>query len=124
MKDPAIPQNEFKECFRKWEERWNKVVACGGEYFEGDQIAVAAEYPQFMPDVKNDSVNSSSMERPIATHLSLKDLLHTMRLTSLQFQQFKKPPKTTDQVLLRKFATLSKLPKMAYRSLAILQEHQ
>ncbi|KAG8283533.1 hypothetical protein J6590_014052 [Homalodisca vitripennis] len=25
----VIPQNEFKECFRKWEERWNKVVVEG-----------------------------------------------------------------------------------------------
>lgn len=39
----AIPKDEFKKCFQKWEERWNKVVAYGGEYFEGDQITVAAE---------------------------------------------------------------------------------
>jgi len=36
----AIPKAEYKECFRKWEDRWKKVVASKGEYFEWDIVAI------------------------------------------------------------------------------------
>ncbi|KAG8310180.1 Eukaryotic translation initiation factor 2 subunit 3, Y-linked [Homalodisca vitripennis] len=41
--------------------------------------------------------------KPTAMHLGLKGFLRTMRPTSLQLQQFNKPPKTAYQVLLGKF---------------------
>ncbi|KAG8333994.1 hypothetical protein J6590_099243 [Homalodisca vitripennis] len=57
----------------------------------------------------------SSMGRPIPMHLRLKGFLHTPEAhheaDSLQFQQFYKPPKTTDQVLVGKFATLVQTTK-------------
>lgn len=26
----------FQHCFKKWQERWDKCITLGGEYFEGD----------------------------------------------------------------------------------------
>jgi hypothetical protein len=28
--------DDFKNCFKKWQERWYKCVASQGDYFEGD----------------------------------------------------------------------------------------
>lgn len=39
----GIPRAEFHDCFRKWEQRWGKVVAFKGEYFAGDIIAIDSE---------------------------------------------------------------------------------
>ncbi|CAK9828015.1 Histone-lysine N-methyltransferase SETMAR [Anthophora retusa] len=36
----AIPKIEYEECFRKWEDRWKKVVVSKGSYFEGDIINI------------------------------------------------------------------------------------
>jgi hypothetical protein len=32
----AIKKDDFKECFKAWEDRWNKCVCAEGRYFEGD----------------------------------------------------------------------------------------
>ena len=36
----AIAITEYKECFRKWEYHWKKVVTSKGKYFEGDIVAI------------------------------------------------------------------------------------
>ena len=32
----TLTQEDFHEAFLKWLERYNKVIAAGGDYFEGD----------------------------------------------------------------------------------------
>jgi len=32
----TLTKEDFQNCFRKWQERWDKCVRSGGEYFEGD----------------------------------------------------------------------------------------
>jgi hypothetical protein len=32
----AIPQNHFQNCFEGLTKPWNRCIASGGEYFEGD----------------------------------------------------------------------------------------
>jgi hypothetical protein len=32
----AIKKDDFKECFKAWEDRWIKCVCAEGRYFEGD----------------------------------------------------------------------------------------
>jgi len=32
----ALMKGDFQNCFRKWQERWDKCVRSEGEYFEGD----------------------------------------------------------------------------------------
>jgi len=31
----TLTKEDFQNCFRKWQERWDKCVRSGGEYFEG-----------------------------------------------------------------------------------------
>jgi len=31
----TLTKEDFQNCFRKWQERWDKCVRCEGEYFEG-----------------------------------------------------------------------------------------
>lgn len=33
----GITKAEFQDCFKKWEQRWEKVVASKGEYFKGEK---------------------------------------------------------------------------------------
>ena len=32
----TLTKEDFQNCFRKWQERWDKCVQSGGMYFEGD----------------------------------------------------------------------------------------
>jgi hypothetical protein len=32
----AVKKDDFKECFKAWEDRWSKYVCAEGRYFEGD----------------------------------------------------------------------------------------
>jgi hypothetical protein len=32
----TLTKKDFQNCFRKWQERWDKCVRSEGEYFEGD----------------------------------------------------------------------------------------
>jgi len=32
----TLTNEDFQNCFRKWQERWDKCVRSDGEYFEGD----------------------------------------------------------------------------------------
>ena len=32
----TLTKENFHDCFRKWQERWDKCVRSEGEYFEGD----------------------------------------------------------------------------------------
>jgi len=32
----TLMKEDFQNCFRKWQERWDKCVRSKGEYFEGD----------------------------------------------------------------------------------------
>jgi len=32
----TLMKEDFQNCFRKWQERWDKCVRSRGEYFEGD----------------------------------------------------------------------------------------
>lgn len=32
----AIPEEEFRDCFKKWKHRWDKRIRKEGEYFEGN----------------------------------------------------------------------------------------
>ena len=32
----TLTKEDFQNCFRKWQERWDKCVQSEGEYFEGD----------------------------------------------------------------------------------------
>jgi len=32
----TLTKEDFQNCFRKWQERWDKCVRSGEEYFEGD----------------------------------------------------------------------------------------
>jgi len=32
----TLTKEDFQNCFRKWQERWDKCVRSEGEYFEGD----------------------------------------------------------------------------------------
>jgi hypothetical protein len=32
----TIKKDDFKECFKAWEDRWSKCVCAEGRYFEGD----------------------------------------------------------------------------------------
>ncbi len=32
----TLPQEDFHGAFQKFLERWNKCIAAGGDYFEGD----------------------------------------------------------------------------------------
>jgi transposase len=32
----AIKKEDFKECFKAWEDRWRKCLCAEGRYFEGD----------------------------------------------------------------------------------------
>jgi len=32
----TLMKEDFKKCFRKWQERWDQCVRSKGEYFEGD----------------------------------------------------------------------------------------
>ena len=32
----GIEINEFKNCFKQWEKRFNRCIASDTEYFEGD----------------------------------------------------------------------------------------
>jgi hypothetical protein len=31
-----LTKDDLQNCFKKWQERWNKCVASQGDYFEGD----------------------------------------------------------------------------------------
>jgi hypothetical protein len=31
----GLTKDDFQNCFKKWQERWNKCVASQGDYFEG-----------------------------------------------------------------------------------------
>ncbi|CAH2096444.1 unnamed protein product [Euphydryas editha] len=37
----AIPEIDFNNCFEEWKKRWQKCIAAGGDYFEGDEIDLA-----------------------------------------------------------------------------------
>jgi len=39
----AITKNYFQDCFRKWVQRWQKVIASEGNYFEGDVVHITPE---------------------------------------------------------------------------------
>jgi hypothetical protein len=32
----GLTKDDLQNCFKKWQERWNKCVARQGDYFEGD----------------------------------------------------------------------------------------
>ena len=32
----ALTKEDFQNCFRKWQEQWDKCVQREGEYFEGN----------------------------------------------------------------------------------------
>jgi len=32
----TLTKEDFQNCFRKWQERWDTCVRSEGEYFEGD----------------------------------------------------------------------------------------
>ena len=32
----TLAKEDFQNCFRKWQERWDKCVRSDEEYFEGD----------------------------------------------------------------------------------------
>jgi len=32
----TLTKEDFQNCFRKWQEQWEKCVRSEGEYFEGD----------------------------------------------------------------------------------------
>jgi hypothetical protein len=32
----AIKKDDFKGCFKAWEDQWSKCVCAEGRYFEGD----------------------------------------------------------------------------------------
>jgi septation ring formation regulator EzrA len=32
----GLTKDDFQNCFKKWQEHWNKCVASQGDYFEGD----------------------------------------------------------------------------------------
>jgi hypothetical protein len=34
----VMPQTSFKQCFQKWERKWESFIAAQGNYFEGDNI--------------------------------------------------------------------------------------
>lgn len=40
----AVSKTDVKECFRKWEDRWKKVIACEGEYFKGIIVSIDQDY--------------------------------------------------------------------------------
>ena len=31
-----LRENDFQECFKNWQRRWDRCQASEGEYFEGD----------------------------------------------------------------------------------------
>jgi len=34
----AIPKEAFQKAFQSWQKRWERCVACEGNYFEGDKL--------------------------------------------------------------------------------------
>jgi hypothetical protein len=34
----TLAQNDFRDCYDQWEERWNYCVTSQGSYFEGDKL--------------------------------------------------------------------------------------
>ncbi|KZC14776.1 Histone-lysine N-methyltransferase SETMAR [Dufourea novaeangliae] len=34
----SISEEAFSRCFQQWKQRWEKCIACHGEYFEGDSV--------------------------------------------------------------------------------------
>ncbi|KAJ8277363.1 hypothetical protein GJAV_G00074370 [Gymnothorax javanicus] len=40
----AIPKEAFQQCFRQWQDRWEKCVAAQGDYFEGDWLKLWRHY--------------------------------------------------------------------------------
>jgi len=32
----TLTQNDFQQCFRTWEFRWDSYIVAEGDYFEGD----------------------------------------------------------------------------------------
>ena len=35
-----IPQIAYQECYKQWQQRWERCVHAQGTYFEGDHIVV------------------------------------------------------------------------------------
>jgi ethanolamine utilization protein EutA (predicted chaperonin) len=38
----AIPKKAYRNCFQKWQQRWERCINAGGEYFEGDRSHTVA----------------------------------------------------------------------------------
>jgi len=36
----ALPHEDFQHCYWEWEQRLRRCVASGGNYFEGDKVAL------------------------------------------------------------------------------------
>lgn len=39
----AIPKNDFQDCFRKWVDRWKKVIVSKGDYFESNTVDITPD---------------------------------------------------------------------------------
>ena len=35
-----VAKNDFLKCFEDWKKTWHKCTISGGDYFEGDKIAI------------------------------------------------------------------------------------